>query len=496
MDKFIILNPDYHFKNDIDRIVLYSSKKVQNYSSSDWISYIHPVQAFILDVFSKEDSLSRQYEKISSYINLPITAIESLVRPFIENETPVYTEFKGQKILFPKNVLVAKNKIDFNKNVHRIPCNFNCESVNLVPDRIHKAPQTLLFMLTNKCITNCKYCYADRKTKYFPLKTDKILNIIEESAKLGMTYIDVIGGEIFCRQDWNVILKKMMDLDLSPNYISTKVPILEKDIKLLRDTGYNNVVQISLDSLNEQILKDTIGCNLDYVKRMKHTIDLLCQYGFMVQIDTILTRQNTSETFIKELFNYIKIIPNLIYWEIRVPEVSIYTPIQFKEIQASKKQINDIGEYIKSVIIPQAKFKIYYSDEAIREEFYNGKITDECFKGGMCGILQNRLFVLPDGKVSVCEQLYWDPQFIIGDLTQQPISEVWNSSKALKLFNMKKNMFRSKSICFNCKSLKSCNMKHRRCFVKIIKAYGIENWDYPDPRCIYAPEIHSDLLYR
>ena len=216
----------------------------------------------------------------------------------------------------------------------------------------------------------------------------------------------------------------------------------------------------------------------------------------MVQIDTILTRQNTSETFIKELFNYIKIIPNLIYWEIRVPEVSIYTPIQFKEIQASKKQINDIGEYIKSVIIPQAKFKIYYSDEAIREEFYNGKITDECFKGGMCGILQNRLFVLPDGKVSVCEQLYWDPQFIIGDLTQQTISEVWNSSKALKLFNMKKNMFRSKSICFNCKSLKSCNMKHRRCFVKIIKAYGIENWDYPDPRCIYAPEIHSDLLYR
>lgn len=57
-------------------------------------------------------------------------------------------------------------------------------------------------------------------------------------------------------------------------------------------------------------------------------------------------------------------------------------------------------------------------------------------------------------------------------------------------------MFRSKSICFNCKSLKSCNMRHRRCFVKIIKAYGIENWDYPDPRCIYAPEIHSDLLYR
>ena len=35
-----------------------------------------------------------------------------------------------------------------------------------------------------------------------------------------------------------------------------------------------------------------------------------------------------------------------------------------------------------------------------------GKPNDQCFKGGSCGILENRLFVLPDGKVTLCEQLY------------------------------------------------------------------------------------------
>lgn len=46
-----ILNPDYSFKVDQDRIVMYSKKTVQDYSSSDWISFVHPVQACILNKF-------------------------------------------------------------------------------------------------------------------------------------------------------------------------------------------------------------------------------------------------------------------------------------------------------------------------------------------------------------------------------------------------------------------------------------------------------------
>ena len=34
-------------------------------------------------------------------------------------------------------------------------------------------------------------------------------------------------------------------------------------------------------------------------------------------------------------------------------------------------------------------------------------------------MLKQLAFVLPDGKVSACEQLYWHPQFIIGDLKKR-----------------------------------------------------------------------------
>ena len=89
---YIILNPDYLLRNDTDRIVLYSGKQVQEYSSSEWISYIHPVQAMILSIFSEENILSGKNTFILKKLNLSIDMLERIVRPFVENRTSIYTE--------------------------------------------------------------------------------------------------------------------------------------------------------------------------------------------------------------------------------------------------------------------------------------------------------------------------------------------------------------------------------------------------------------------
>lgn len=492
---YIILNPDYLLRNDTDRIVLYSGKQVQEYSSPEWISYIHPVQAMILSIFSEENILSGKKSLILKELNLSMDMLERVIKPFIENKTSIYTEFKGHKVLFPKNVLIYASKAT-NRNGRQQKCDFVCNAIDLTPDRMHRAPLSLLFMLTNKCATSCKYCYADKNTQYTPLSTNEILKIIDEASLLGMTYIDIIGGEVFCRNDWAVILKKMVDLHLAPNYISTKVPISEHQIKMLYDTGYCNVVQVSLDSKYDNILKNIIGVNKGYINRMMETINFLNLYGFKIQIDTILTKDSATEDNILSLYNFIKTIPNLVYWEIRVPEVSIYSPQQFAKVQATKSQLKSIISFIKTKIIPNAIITIYVSDEALCEKYNYTKTDEEYFRGGTCGMLQNRLFVLPDGKVSICEQLYWLPQFLIGDLRKHTISEVWTSPKAIALFKMEKEMFSSESKYHNCKHLEFCNSKHRRCFVKVIKAYGKDRWDFPDPRCIYAPKIKSNLIYK
>ena len=46
-----VLNPDYMMTNDKYRIVLYSKETVNEYSSKNWISFLHPVQALIFSFF-------------------------------------------------------------------------------------------------------------------------------------------------------------------------------------------------------------------------------------------------------------------------------------------------------------------------------------------------------------------------------------------------------------------------------------------------------------
>jgi len=100
-------------------------------------------------------------------------------------------------------------------------------------------------------------------------------------------------------------------------------------------------------------------------------------------------------------------------------------------------------------------------------------------------------FMLNNSCVSNC--IYWMPQFIIGDVSKQSISEVWNSSDAHKLMNLNRADIQESSPCKNCNLFKPCFDARNRCWVDIVKAYGKENWDYPDPRCAFAPAMINDL---
>lgn len=496
-NEIYVLNPDYHFKSDGDRIVMYSKKQVSSISSSDWVSFVHPTQAQILNAFSSKKTIGEQCNLLTCKYGLSKEQILGMLSPYIENGKVIYTVFGDNKIYFPKNVLLALDKVEgaFNESANNV-VHVDNQNINLKQDRMHTAPQSILLMLTNKCMTNCKYCYADKNTKNIPMSTDELLHLIDDAKRLKMSYIDVIGGEIFCRKDWDIIIKRIVDNGLMPNFISTKMPIAEETIKRLKDTGYNNVVQISLDSLDEQVLHTLINCKVGYVSNMKQTIANLGKYGFKVQFDTVLTKLNANRKSLNQLFLFISKVSNLEYWEIRIPEVSIYTPKTYKEVKASKDQLLDCIDYINETLRPKAQFKLFCSDNCLEEHLGEGKNSDAHFYGGKCIMLKQLAFVLPDGKVSACEQLYWHPQFIIGDLRKQSIEDIWNSSKAWELFNLSQSAFRKESACSHCNIFDYCNLEnHRRCFVKVIKAYGQDKWDYPDPRCQYAPKVTSDLLY-
>lgn len=115
----------------------------------------------------------------------------------------------------------------------------------------------------------------------------------------------------------------------------------------------------------------------------------------------------------------------------------------------------------------------------------------------LCTANYSSLFVLPDGQVTICEQLYWNPHFIVGDITRQSLAEIWNSEKALNLYYLQQNTLSDKSHCKTCKYFIDCRQKMGGvCWKEVISAYGTENWDFPDPSCPFAPDPYHDVYIK
>lgn len=91
--------------------------------------------------------------------------------------------------------------------------------------------------------------------------------------------------------------------------------------------------------------------------------------------------------------------------------------------------------------------------------------------------------------------MYWHPFFIIGDVSRDKISSVWKSERATYLAKNIWNDIRPVSTCSRCALRKECFESNNRCWSDILKAYGRENYDFPDPRCEYADEMKNYIGY-
>lgn len=498
MNKTVVFNPDYYFIEDEDRISLRSSRSVAEISNASWLSFIHPFQAYVLSMFSKGADINSVSELISQKYDIDKITIENILQSYLNNKEPIYTTFKGRNILFPKNILVNYDKTTLNKKAHRDRSimleKYLGVDIDLTTDRIKVAPRSLLFMITNKCKTSCGYCYANISKKYSSLSIEQIKHFIMDAKQAGVEYIDIIGGEIFCHEKWDEILSLLVELNMCPSYISTKVPLTEDEIVRLKHTGFNGQFQVSLDSINDESLSKIICVPRGYSDRMKKSIFLLRKYGFNIQINTVLTNVNSNLWEIDLMHKFISTIDEISYWEIRVPEVSIYNLSSYKKTKPDRNRLIKCLDYIRETVIATSKFKILISDSALHMKFRSCDENCTFFPGGSCGVLKENMFVLPDGQVGVCEQLYWMKDFLIGDIKFQSIQEIWSSDKALNVYSNIISFYQKSQVCSKCALLQQCAENKRKCWVKVIKGYNTLSINHPDPRCIYAPLPEIDNL--
>lgn len=493
LNKIYILNPNYDLRNDIYRVILFSRDRMNKSSSTNWSSFIHPVQAALLSFFTAKRTLKENLILISNFFNKKEGDLLRRVLPLIENKQILKILWKGHDIYLPRCLL-----IEWNADIpirHLELSQFNCSNpIDLVSRRLYSGPLSLTLMLTNECSTRCNYCYADIFTKVRrKVPTERLLDLIDEAVELKVSNINLIGGEVFLYKDWNIILRKLVENHIAPEYISTKLPLNEEIIKRIIETGYSNPVQVSLDANDSVILEKTIAVRKDYLEKIRHSIRILDRSDLKYHIATVITKYNSQLHIIQNLFEDLSALRNLTDWRISPVSHSVNMDYNyFQKMTASKEQLACLFDQIEKYIVPEAGFPIYMNRNFHRETYYCETGSAD-FKGAKCSALNTHLFILPDGKVTICEQLYWHPQFVIGDINTEALRDIWNSPQSLSLHQLDRNRIQRMSPCYSCKIAESCFSANNRCWAEIIKAYGTDNWDFPDPRCRFAPERISQI---
>lgn len=482
-----ILNPKFKLFGDKNRILLMSDNE-----DGGEMMFIHPVYAIMFSKFTGENDENLVYKELSTMFDCDESDIVEVIRPFLNNSQRVSIKYDGQTFTFPPKLLIKNRKNiireDLSSMKYHINPPFDFQTIRL------NVPKTLLLVLNTQCYTDCCYCYADKKTAYKPMPTDKILKLIEEAKIVGISNFDLSGGEVLLHKDYDAILSTLLANGFNP-FISTKVPISKRKVDRLWEIGIRTI-QISLDSVNPDLQENNLNVRMDYVAQIKNTIKELDDKGFDIVIKSTCTKETCTVENIRELIQYIETIKHLKKYTFTPLGYSHYKSLEwYNEHKPTINVLKDIVSMVNEE--KKGKYEVMWDFGSIHHK-WEYKSSKAFAERAVCTGNVSGFVVLPDGKVTICEELYWNVNFIIGDLMKQSIMEMWQSSEAYNLWNIAQSKINDKSACKTCSIFDFCRYKRGVCWKEIIAFYGKDNWQYPDPRCPQAPELNKDnemLMY-
>lgn len=476
---YIIFNTKYTLKPDEGRALImskYVGRGDMDYVDETFTSIVHPLYAKILCFFDGSE-YDDCVKNAADYLQTSTENVKKFADKLIDNGNFVEVNTKSGTSVFPPFTLTKRHY--YKQEKYYSPEKYDYTSIDLRVKR-HSTPSEITLMVNNVCVTNCMYCFEDKsKVHNCQIPLSRIKELILEAKQLNVRTFDVIGGEFFLYKYWKEVLAELHKHGFHP-YLSTKMPLNVDFVKNLAEMKIKDI-QISLDSLDACHLSGLLSVKPDYCDKMKQALHWLNKYDILVSIHTVLAKINGSIADMKSIFDYIKGMHNIIEWKIVKADYTIYAKDYLSKIQISDEKLLEINGYIET-IKSGSPFKVEF-DLPIEQKTDKETRKAEFSKRAFCSGLYSSLYILPTGDVTICEQTYWHPHFIVGNVLNQGLQEIWTSEKAKSIYYIKQEEIPDDSLCHHCKDFSECRSLKQVCYRDIIKEYGLDKWYYPDPNC-------------
>lgn len=280
--------------------------------------------------------------------------------------------------------------------------------------------RSAVWEITLACCFSCKYCGSTGgRARKNELSTDECLDVVHQLAELGCKRVSLIGGEVFMRKDWKIIVNELTAYGIRTAIITNGFLFNDEVLKDLKDVNIESVA-VSLDSVEEVHDKYRQGGSYN---RAINAIEKLAGAGIMV---TVISTLNSEA--VKKLQSFYEVLYNM---PIAAWQLQACSPMG----NAAKSGIDfsfDFGEVISFVEKNRelAPFAIGIADNIGYYTEAEGTLrgnSSSCFTGCKAGLTV--LGIDSVGNIRGCESMY-DEKFIEGNIRERRLKDIWNDPDA------------------------------------------------------------------
>jgi radical SAM protein with 4Fe4S-binding SPASM domain len=330
-------------------------------------------------------------------------------------------------------------------------------------------PTCPVWEITLKCNLKCKHCGSSAGiARLNELSTLQAITICEELAEIGTLGVALMGGEVFLRNDWYEISKRIKDLGMQLSIVTNGYVNPDKIIPKLKKLEVDSL-SMGLDGLKKT--HNVIRGKSDAFEKTIHFIDECAKAGLDPCPITTFHKINLNEFHqVKEL-----IMGKDLDWHI----LSALLIGRFEEkFHLSKEEHYGLGLMIASAQKEYSSDRIFPGHILGFHQEYFPDITPYqkwhgCYAGKtMIGLRSN-------GGVLGCETLPDD--FLEGTINESSLKEIWESSDSFK-YNRKFKESDLGGYCKICKYGKSCKGGCTS------RSYTLTGQPHNDPYCFYRVE--------
>lgn len=279
--------------------------------------------------------------------------------------------------------------------------------------------RSCVWELTLACSFSCKYCGSSGgKARENELTTLECIHIANQLADLGCRRVSMIGGEVFMKKDWELIVETLVSHKIKVCIITNGYILTPSHIERLKSLHIESIA-VSIDGT--EAIHDKYRQPGSFAKA-RNVIEQLVQNKIPVSVISTLNKENveTLETLYQNLKD-----SGIFAWQLQACSPmgnAAQSGIDYRF--DPQKVIDFVSSHMRTApfMLGIADNIGYYSEE---EGYLRGNLSGKAvFHGCRAGLTSIGIDSI--GNVRGCESMY-DSYFIEGNLREKTLREIWEN---------------------------------------------------------------------